>query len=306
MQKQFKLLLFHLSFFTVISIFAAVSGGANSYDINPDTIMLVHAKVISVESNAEYGRVGRVEITHVYCGSPELRGRTFVAYSTTGQDSTGVAIMPALESGESGIWCLCKDNGMLKPVFSQFGAGWPAREIFYERYSYAKSLAEVIERIANELPEKRTSLLKIFALNKTPEVSTWAIRALAQPELPDNLAFLRQLAGNDQLGLKGQVELDKALSALDSSAWTNSIIRRNMIQNWLQGAPDKYEAFAVLTRLDALIRSDEPDHYAAGIDFRVEMSRIRFLLGAPRASSDRTSRSRDTELSPASIFATRD
>ena len=46
--------------------------------------------------------------------------------------------------------------------------------------------------------------------------------------------------------------------------------------------------------------------YAALVGFRREMSRIRFLPEAPRASRDRTSRSRDTEPSPASIFATRD
>jgi hypothetical protein len=260
MRKQITLSPFSLHFLAVMFFVTAISGGANSYDISPDTIMLVHAKVISVESKGVYGRIGQVEITHVYCGPSNLRRRTFDAYSTTGQDSTGVAIMPALESGESGIWCLRQDNGTLIPVFSQYGTGWPARDKFYERYADAKALAEAIEHVANELPEKRTSLLKISTLDRTPEVSTWAINALAKPEFPDNLAFLRQLAENSQLGLNGQVELDRILSDLDSRVWINSALRRSMLQKWLLGAPGKYEAFKALTRLIALIQPEEPDN----------------------------------------------
>ena len=45
---------------------------------------------------------------------------------------------------------------------------------------------------------------------------------------------------------------------------------------------------------------------AARSDFRVERRWIRPLPETPSASSKRTSKSKDTELSPASIFATRD
>src|SRR5438093_12884500 len=46
--------------------------------------------------------------------------------------------------------------------------------------------------------------------------------------------------------------------------------------------------------------------YAAGTDERAEMIRDSSRRDVPRISSDLTSRSRDTEGSPASIFAMRD
>jgi len=50
----------------------------------------------------------------------------------------------------------------------------------------------------------------------------------------------------------------------------------------------------------------QPERYAAGTGERADMIRVSSRRDAPRAKSDRMSRSSDTEGSPASILATRD
>jgi hypothetical protein len=228
-----------------------VSGGG--LDDSLSTLTLVRAKVISVKPEGAK-RIGQLEINHVYCGPAQLSGRTFAAASGTGlEDSTGFTIAPALETGEAGIWALRERGDALLPVsIPQLGVIWPAREKVSARYAQDKALAEIVERFAQTAADHRPALLKSLALDDTPEISAWAIHALADAGRADGAAFLNQLASNPKLGLAGQVALDEVLADADATAWNNSTTRQALVKDWLLGARGEFETGVALNRLDAL------------------------------------------------------
>jgi hypothetical protein len=261
MRRRFRRPLLCFGLFVAIFVAAVAFGGTIRLYSNLDNIILVQAKVIAVKSEDATDRTVQLEISHVYCGSQELRARTFLIINRNlSSDSNGMGIYPVLEPGESAIWCLREYEGKLIPIQSpHFGGMWPAREKLTERYAEYTIFAESIEHAAQELPENRAKLFKTFTLDKTPEVSAWAIHALSEEPGIDNQSFLRQLAEDKQLGLIGQVALDEVLSSLDKTAWTNSASRRAMLQNWLSGTANRHEASSALGRFELLIQRNEID-----------------------------------------------
>jgi hypothetical protein len=175
----------------------------------------------------------RVRIEHVYRGPAGLAGTVFIDYSFVGEGSTSLAARPKLLLGEEGIWSLTTRNGGLFVADGRvLGFHLRARRKYDPRYDQVQTVAGSVEELERLALDRQLQLAKEWALSPTPELSAFAVHALAKANLPGTDQYLVGLASNPDLTIAGQVALDEELSASRMNEWRASKRRHDMLRVW--------------------------------------------------------------------------
>ena len=222
--------------------------------------ILVLAKVAKVEERTKGELSSTLEITRVFRGSPDLIGKKFSVISCKPGRAGGllaVVFVPPLEEGEVGIWPLHVPQGDQSPLIAwdsfyprqYFHGPSPARKGTSERYEQALAWAEAVEAFSKADPNEQPALLRKYAVSDVPEVSAWAIHAIAVLKPPDFAEFLENLVSNQQLSVDAQVALDEVLSDLKGESWQQSEQRVDLLQKLVSRKVEEREARIAFGRL---------------------------------------------------------
>jgi hypothetical protein len=212
--------------------------------------ILVEAEVTAVQPG-KYKVKGTLKIKHVFCGSMELLGKTFVIDSSKSpQDFTGFNIYPPLKQSERGIWLLKQreDGTLIRVERWRWGVRWPVREKITPRYKQAEILAKMLERVYRAKTDERVEILRKSALSKVPEVSMAAVQLLGEMKSDETRAILRNLLKDTTLPASGLVMLDSVLEAIDLD-WSSSTKRLEVLRKLVNSRVSSYEAERILDRI---------------------------------------------------------
>ena len=232
---------------------------------------LVRGVVKSVGEKMPNGVPATLEIVHVYSGAIDLRGKTFHDWQSAVSATGGSASAP-FKVGEEGIWILKGFKNELGPATDPLlPFQYRCRKTENQRYTQIIALAEAIEKAEKSKPDSRISLLRDMVKDRTPEISAWAVRALAASGLMEAWEFLDRLAEipNPDLPLAGQIALDEVLAQRKQDEWLKSKVRAALLRSWVDGKADDYHALLVLQRIDMTAQFGELPNKVA-----VELARV--------------------------------
>jgi hypothetical protein len=255
--------------FIVLSLYLAGCtqvSGKEQQSISVDMLcpnVLVEARVITIE---EQGGVinATLQISRVYKGEIDSGDYTFhVSTNKSGQGMYGSSFPTPLKQGDIGIWLvervadkIVRDLavGKLSPITL------PSRHGVDSRYAQTKLWAEAVEATSKASPENRLALLKDFAVSDVPEVSAWAVHAIAnaKPQIATE-AFYTEILRNGVLSVGGQIALDEVLSEIRGNSWRISEERLNLLNRLVEGKGAEYEAGLIDNRLSVIAQHGEMD-----------------------------------------------
>jgi hypothetical protein len=204
-----------------------------------------------------------LQVEHVYCGTAidDLGKFTTIAWGKDrAGDTTGELIYPSPTVGETGIWVVERDRGQVvaKGLEPQFDFCFPARHnvevgpnFGRSRYDDGLELASAVEAVWDAPHGAALDLLKEDAFNINPEISLWAIGALAQIDPIQ----LRTISTHEQLmatlPVVGTLMLDKYLASLDGD-WCNSGARISLLYRSATRPSNEYDSRFTAKYFDVL------------------------------------------------------
>lgn len=217
---------------------------------------LVRAKVTSVSEEKRGLIIAKLEITRVYSGPAELAGKTFGDEARPNGDFHGLAASTPFKVDEEGIWILWetkKDGVQVAKTFGAWGQ-WPLNARSRKgdlRHAELELMAEAVEKVEKEKPEKRLLLLRELACDKTYEVAYWAMTAIGRLDTSDAKKYLEELAMKHDLRLSvaAQIALDQLLCKKQQSDWSDSKPRAEMLRAWATGKHSWYDAAHISSRI---------------------------------------------------------
>lgn len=237
----------------LVWVVIVASAGAAPVE-KPVATALVRGKVKSVETkfngNAE---LVVVEITHVYAGSPELKGTTFRdAYQAA--STTGMEASTQFKVDEEGVWALrANTDGELWPELDdRYPFARRSRKVDNKRHAQIVKLAEAVESVETAKPGDRSKMLVDLTADDTPEVGVWAALALGRSDDPAAGKFLDGFAEKPdaKLPLAAQAAMDEVLCKNKWKAWVGSKPRTELLKGWVTGKADEYQAMRALKRIN--------------------------------------------------------
>jgi hypothetical protein len=225
--------------------------------------VLVEARVITIDE--QEGVINAtLQISRIYKGEIGPGDYTFnVSANKSGEGMYGSSFLPPLKQGDIGIWLvepvagkIVRDLavGKLSPITL------PSRHGVDSRYAQTKLWAEAVEATSKASPENRLALLKDFAVSDVPEVSAWAVHAIAnaKPQIATE-AFYTEILRNGALSVGGQIALDEVLSEIRGDSWRISEERLNLLNRLVEGKGAEYEAGLIDNRLSVIAQHGEMD-----------------------------------------------
>ncbi|MCI0664323.1 MAG: hypothetical protein L0220_24965 [Acidobacteria bacterium] len=223
--------------------------------------ILVEAKVIAVAE--QQGVINAtLQVSDVYKGEVNTEGHTFsVSANKSGQGSYGLSFYPPLKQGQVGIWLMKSDTDKVAPDLAMGRLRYvklPSRQGVDARYTQTKNWAESVEAVSKASPESRLTLMKNYALSKTPEVSAWAIQAISQAKPPVAEALYRDLL-NSNLSVGGRIAIDGVLLNIKGTSWITSEERLKLLHDLVGGKTPEYEAGLIHNMLSAIVQRGETE-----------------------------------------------
>jgi hypothetical protein len=218
-------------------------------------VALVRARVKSVAATKDERKPATavLEVIHVYTGPAEWKGRTFVDTQRAQSANGGEALSP-FAVDEEGLWVLSvgERDELWLTSDDRFLFSRRSRKGDTTRHAEHLKMAEAVEKVEKEKPEKRLTMLREFATDKTTEVACWAVAAVGRLDTTDARKYLDELAAkpDPKLSVAAQISLDEVLCQRPDSDWPDSKPRTAMLRGWVNAAQTAEVAGRVQSRLD--------------------------------------------------------
>jgi hypothetical protein len=225
-------------------------------------VYLVQGRVKSLDRKKEpfnQSQVATIEITHVYSGPKSLLERTFEDRFLT-IDFNGSATHVQFDIGEEGVWSIAEQKNVPNALnVSGIFCYARSRESDNTRHAQAVAVAESVEKLEKEKPEKRVASLRGWATSEIPEVSAWAIRNLVSSKEAEAGEYLDSLAKkpNSKIPLDGQVVLDEVLAKRKGIDWLTTEPRLAMLRGWVSSKQAEHECWQIGARIGAAHQREE-------------------------------------------------
>jgi hypothetical protein len=202
--------------------------------------------------NASDGVKVTVTIVHVYVGEKKLVGSTFTDVYIT-EDLRGKSASIPFTNDEEGIWTIAQSPNGISPYFDErMPFSHRSRKSDNRRHEQIITLAEAIEKTEQSKPDDRIPLLLELILDKTPEVSAWAVHTLGNSQKAAAQEYFEKLSKQipPNLPIASQVALDEVLSKNKEYEWMKSKVRSALLESWVKGKTDEYHMTLILRRFD--------------------------------------------------------
>ena len=205
-----------------------------------------------------------LEVTHVYKGSQELLGMTFVIWTPTPKSQSSNAIIhfsPSLKKGEKVISLLRTGAELLAvPGMLTVPSDYELRKVGYvgplialpAREDKQRGLlahgellawAKAVEAASKALPATRYELLKKDALSDSRVVAPWALALLNKASPSDAAAYCRELMTRPDVKVWQKVIADGAfLHDPSGKEWRRSPERLRLYRSWTREAKSDADA----------------------------------------------------------------
>lgn len=248
-----------------ICVIAVLPGPLAAGEPLPD-VSLIHAKVISVGEKDSKGVVSAtLEITRVYLGVDDLRGRTFRDVQAAGWTSGDYALVP-FQVGEQGIWVLKKKKNEYMPTsVNSFPFGIRCRKIESGRYTDMVAFAEAFEKVDRTISKDRGAVLRKLVVEENSLICGWAVRKIGESASTSDQQFLDEIAKapGSKLPVAAQIAFDEVYSKTKKEDWLATQNRAQLLRSWVGGKLDEDQARSVLARLSKAEQAEELSNKAA-------------------------------------------
>ncbi len=243
--------------------FAVFDSAPVSSAAEQPVVSLVRAKVIAVGKSMSSGDVSAtMRVTDVYAGDRGLKGMTFEDHYNLGPVSASIAARVEMKVGDVGLWSL---NQTASGLFTRHDNLLPFRHRSLKsdpddnRYDQHIIMAGEIEKIDKAKPDDRVPMLRGLLTHRTPEVSAWAVRKLGATDTDAARKVLDDLADEPDLvqPIAGQIALDQILVKSKQKIWYETKVRKALLQTWVEGKLNDYDAYLVMQRIDSASQSGE-------------------------------------------------
>lgn len=197
-------------------------------------VTLVSAKVVAVHRREAHDgllageRKASLEITNVYNGPAELKGKRFQAQNILQPGQVGSCDLNFgfLRTGEVGIWAVEYVDGEVRPLIcaGAFDIYWPV--IYRETSLYSKEDAEAVAKAIREVwlsaDETKVKLVRANLYNTSPAVAACSVELLRYMQHPRHLDDFRQAAVAREVAARAKIAIDEVLTLADGTEWASS------------------------------------------------------------------------------------